>query len=384
MEGAELTTNADTNVASDFVQVKKKRGGRPSVYDRKLQQLASESALVPADPANLPGVPPSSNGSRLKTKTLTSFHCGVCGKELSTKEGLLNHGSIHTGEKPFACQVAECGKVFRTKSDRSKHHKTHEGVKPHTCEECLATFTTKTNLKTHQKVAHTGKKEYKCATCKKTFGYLTNYRNHLLVHTGEKPYICSYGGCGQRFTEYSTALRHALRKHASDGTFQCSSCDKCYRNQSSLEHHKKAAHGDLATPEDSASPSRTLLSPDALSDVVREEFSYFTDLIQTNNPFVLPMSVDEERETAVLMGLYDGECEDELKELRKQIERAEEDQSSVSVSRGTTPSWDLASTCDDSAVDLFPELTATTNEAGFVPLDGHHVGKNKPKRRRKN
>ena len=53
-----------------------------------------------------------------------NFKCLTCGKYFSSKHCLREHCFIHTGEKPYSCQV--CQKIFKHASQLSMHKKTHE------------------------------------------------------------------------------------------------------------------------------------------------------------------------------------------------------------------------------------------------------------------
>jgi len=50
------------------------------------------------------------------------YSCEVCRKPFVTEKALKMHENIHTGAKPYTCQV--CGKAFNHISNRQRHEKT--------------------------------------------------------------------------------------------------------------------------------------------------------------------------------------------------------------------------------------------------------------------
>ena len=54
---------------------------------------------------------------------------------------------------------------------------------------------------------------WKCEYCDKTFQKNSNYVVHVRSHTGERPFVCPYTGCGKDFAVRSNLTRHMKLTH---------------------------------------------------------------------------------------------------------------------------------------------------------------------------
>ena len=162
------------------------------------------------------------------------FNSAFCNKSFAGKYTLRDHMVIHTGEKPFDCNI--CGRAFFKKSNLAEHHtRIHSEERPYKCGSCDEKFKFKKDLKNHS-FAHTEDNPYKCDTCGDSFGKKYQLTAHLRRFHQKKPtesYDCRI--CKQTFGSKYKCKKH-MQIHTVESLkksylpYKCENCNSYFTN----------------------------------------------------------------------------------------------------------------------------------------------------------
>ena len=108
-----------------------------------------------------------------------------CNRSFTKSSNLIQHKSIHSGERPFQCN--ECDKAFKHSSDLVKHKRIHSGERPFLCNECDKAFSQSSALARHKRL-HSGEIPSQCCECDEAFTHASGRVSHMQTPTGEGPF----------------------------------------------------------------------------------------------------------------------------------------------------------------------------------------------------
>ncbi|KAM1061855.1 hypothetical protein ACFX14_026171 [Malus domestica] len=191
-------------------------------------------------------------------------HGFVCQGNMSRHVRKLHNDDgtyVGRGQKQHVCQEIGCGKVFQFASKLQKHENSHvhlDSVEAF-CSElgCMQYFTNEQCLKAHILSSH---QHVTCEICgsKKL---KRNIKRHLLTHKGGAPSVerikCSCNGCLQTFSTKSNLTQHVKAVHLKDKPFVCSfsGCGMRFAYKHVRDNHEKTgrhvyAYGDFVEADE--------------------------------------------------------------------------------------------------------------------------------------
>ncbi|KAF6073793.1 zinc finger and BTB domain containing 41 [Phyllostomus discolor] len=182
------------------------------------------------------------------------LQCPKCDKTFDRIGKYESHTRVHTGEKPFECDI--CRQRYSTKSNLTVHRKKHSNEtdfhkKEHKCPYCNKLHASKKTLAKHVKRFHpenaqefisikkTKSESWKCDICKKSFTRRPHLEEHMILHSQDKPFKCTY--CEEHFKSRFARLKHQEKFHL--GPFPCDICGRQFNDTGNLKRHIECTHG---------------------------------------------------------------------------------------------------------------------------------------------
>ncbi|XP_040911066.1 zinc finger and BTB domain-containing protein 41 [Toxotes jaculatrix] len=190
----------------------------------------------------------------IQTSSKKTLKCPKCDKTFDRAGKYESHTRVHTGEKPFQCDI--CLQRYSTKSNLTVHKKKHASDTPfqkkeHKCPFCNKLHASKKTLAKHVRRFHpdhvqeflTKKKRktegLKCAICLKTFTRRPHLQEHMILHTQDRPFKCSF--CDEYFKSRFARLKHQEKYHL--GPFPCEICGRQFNDTGNRKRHIECTHG---------------------------------------------------------------------------------------------------------------------------------------------
>ncbi|CAH1778339.1 unnamed protein product, partial [Owenia fusiformis] len=181
------------------------------------------------------------NLSKSYSQEQGKYVCEICDKRMVQQQHYKYHMRMHTGEKPFKCEL--CLKAFRNSSGFNlRQNYTLSGAISHPqtmthSETGYGSVDTSPSLQRPQNV-HSRDPHY--ISTQEPSSMNTNRQNLSKSYSQEQgKYVCEI--CDKRMIQQQHYKYH-MRMHTGEKPFKCELCLKAFRNSSNLNKHKRQKH----------------------------------------------------------------------------------------------------------------------------------------------
>lgn len=166
------------------------------------------------------------------------YKCRKCSKYLGNKILRKIHMCSHRLQRKFRCKV--CKKKFLHKHHLHRHVQLHADAQPYKCSACTAVLNDIWQLTDHMAAVHlpaANVPTFTCSTCEKRFLHEHSLQKHIRNHEAGRNFECDL--CQMSFNTKSAKLAHRFfheQRHI------CGQCSEGFGYASILRHHLAYRH----------------------------------------------------------------------------------------------------------------------------------------------
>jgi len=139
------------------------------------------------------------------------------------------------------CSFPECDYATEVTRNMRNHLLTHKGEKPYKCNQCDFAFITPANLRNHVNSKHTKEKPHACKHCGEKFSSSSARRQHVRTKHEQVVKTHKCDTCGYSSNQVQALKKHK-RIHTGDKPFECTMCEKYFRQKAHLNRHTAKEH----------------------------------------------------------------------------------------------------------------------------------------------
>ncbi|KAF6207228.1 hypothetical protein GE061_018468 [Apolygus lucorum] len=169
------------------------------------------------------------------------YVCILCNESFKAKTILMEHVAKHAIINNFQCKV--CSGFFPNKDDLDSHFRGHRIMRrEYSCRECKAVLKTRAACWDHLNLHLRGRSKavgIPCEVCGRILSTRITLKEHMLIHSGEKPFECQL--CGRKIRHRVNFLLH-VQGHTLGLPHQCSTCGMSFNKKSELNLHVSNEH----------------------------------------------------------------------------------------------------------------------------------------------